>query len=206
METPAPATTTQARHVSLTVVRRAQRGDKQCREAVALHCYSLFRRVLARRFSLTPEEQEELAMETVAEVLGGLRAFAGRSSLETWAIAILLNRWRKWRDEGPRWLQWDGVRSDGEDDRQISLEDFLPADPADSPQERALQGEVANALRECLSLLSMDMRIVWVMNRVDDMEQHEIADKLRMPIRTVGTRVWRADRKLRKCLVSKGFG
>src|SRR5438477_2410628 len=69
---------------------------------------------------------EEVAQETWLAVLEGIERFEGRSSLRTWIFRILANRARTRGARERRQLPVSALL--GEDEPEVPLERFLPAD------------------------------------------------------------------------------
>jgi len=81
--------------------------------------------------------------------------------------------------------------------REVDAPDALEArpDPAPDPEERASRGEARILLEAVLSSLPGDLRMVFVLFELEEMEIPEIAASLEIPIGTVGSRLRRAREK-----------
>jgi RNA polymerase sigma-70 factor (ECF subfamily) len=191
--------------IAQRVVRLAQRGDEAARAQVAESCRPLFMRVLAQRGCLD-DAREEVAQEALLILLRQLPDFGFRARFETWALAILLNVLRRHRENeanrGRRQALEADLRSEDDPD---AFERIGGSDPSDDPARAALQAALRQALADCLKPIPLDMREVWFRHRFHGQQHNEIAEALGISINTVGTRIFRADRKLRDCLESKGF-
>jgi RNA polymerase sigma factor (sigma-70 family) len=188
------------------LVRKAQRGDPEARGQVVEACRTLFQRALGRR-GTSGEAQEDIIQEALLVVLRQLEGFAWRAKFETWALAILFRTQQRYREVETMRGQRYALESDiGSDDDPEAFERSAGSGPrGDDPAQQTLQQALREALGDCLKPVPVEMREVWVRHRFHGQQHNEIADALKLSINTVGTRIFRADRKLRDCLEKKGF-
>lgn len=185
------------------LVQRAQGGDREALEQVADCCRELFGRALHKR-QVFGEAREDALQEALAIVVQQLPGFQWRSSFETWAFAVLFRVQQRQREKETLRGQRQALESEvGEEDEGSVLE-RAPGSLGD-PAREAERAALRTALADCAGRVPIEMREVWLRHRIRGQEHHAIAEALGLSINTVGTRVYRADRKLRDCLEAKGY-
>jgi len=73
------------------------------------------------------------------------------------------------------------------------------------PEREAGRSALGEALADCAGRVPIEMREVWLRHRIRGQEHHAIAAALDLSINTVGTRIYRVDRRLRECMEKKGY-
>ena len=192
-----------AQQLNTNTVRAAQRGDGPARSQVAASCREMFRRALGKR-GILDDAREEIIQEALIVVLRQLGGFEWRAKFETWALAILFRVQRRYQEQEITRGRRAALESDlATDDDPDAMERV--SDPGDDPLVESIKAQLRDALSDCLKPVPIDMREVWVRHRFHGHKHEEIAAALELSINTVGTRIYRADRKLRDCLEKKGF-
>lgn len=130
-----------------------------------------------------PEDAFDLVQDSLER---GLRAGPPpTSNLRGWLVAILQNRFIDlWRRRGHT----------GTADR---LEELPAAPPVEEPAWACFDRE---RLRAAVDLLPSEFREVYSLHALEGRSYAEIAGELRIPKATVGTRLYRARRRLRELL------
>lgn len=190
--------------VDSRVVAAAQRGDRQARDDIARCCAELFERKLAKD-RIWGEEREEILAAALEVVFSALPRFEGRSRFETWAIGILLRITWKHRQTQGRLRETTVLFTDQDpqDEDRGSFSDRVASKDDTERQQACLELRVA--LRDCLQQVKPEMREAWVQHRLQGLRHIDIAQNLGIKSETVGTRIFRVDRRMQKCLESKGF-
>jgi RNA polymerase sigma-70 factor (ECF subfamily) len=161
------------------LVRRLKAGDEEAfMVLVERHQATMTR--LARSFVRTPELVEEVVQDTWLGALRGVEHFAGRSSLRTWLLTILVNRARS-----------SGVR----EQRSVAIGDAGPAVDAarfdasgrwmspprhwvEESEERLLAESLAPHIWAAVDGLPDRQREVLVLRDVDGLTSDEVCDVL----------------------------
>lgn len=185
------------------LIRRAQDGKREAVAQVLEACRPLYERALRKR-GLTGDAAEDVLQEALAVVVQQLPGFEGRSTFETWALAVLFRVQLRHRERATLRGQRQSLESevgDEEDEGILERAEGRLGDPAREAERDALRV----ALAECAGRVPIEMREVWLRHRLRGQEHHVIATTLSLSINTVGTRIYRADRKLRDCMEAKGF-
>ena len=128
---------------------------------------------------------EDMVQETYCKAIRHVRRFSPGTNLRAWLMRILYNsvmsvfRHRQVARENP---YPDGI--------EVAKEG--PADPA--------RLEVSDALTRAIDSLPAEYRRVFLMAALEDFPYQAIADKLRIPVGTVMSRLWRARKALQRQL------
>jgi RNA polymerase sigma-70 factor, ECF subfamily len=184
------------------VVRRAQRGDRECSEAVVEHCRGMFKAHL-QRSKIFGEDRDDLLQSGLIEISRQLGRYEGRAALETWALTVfrcIIHRHFTGREDPAATAVALGSSGDDEDDRS----DDIPATTQGAESE-ALGRFFMDAVRDCLARIPLGMRMVCTLRWFRHLEQHEIAEELGLVIGTVQSRLGRGTPRVRQCLESKGY-
>lgn len=127
---------------------------------------------------------EEITQEAFTRAWKGLPLFSFQSSLKTWVYSVALNAARDWL-RSHRHHSADVITLESTTEAPLSIE--------------------ARAIREALSELDADTRILLMLHYYDDLDLGQIAQILEIPTGTVKSRLHTAKAKLRPLLERKGF-
>jgi RNA polymerase sigma-70 factor, ECF subfamily len=181
------------RDAELVLLLRA--GDSPAFAALMRrHNQRLYR--LARGVVRNDAEAEEVVQESYLRAFTHLDGFRGQSSLATWLARIVLNEaFGRLRRRRPM-IDVDATAED-------------PTPPGSAPPaladeacpERALaRKELRRAIERAVDDLPPPFRTVFVMRAIEQMSIEETAACLGIPGDTVKTRLYRANRQLRRAL------
>ena len=139
------------------------------------------------------EDAKDASQEVFVKIYKNIGNFRGESALSTWIYRICKNvctdflRKRK-----------DAAKSlDSDKENGVENEPF---DLSKSPERLAEQHEAKRLVREALSELDEDSRLIITMSDLAGMSYEEIAMVFVIPIGTVKSRLFRAREKLKKIL------
>ena len=140
---------------------------------------------VARAYTLTAEEQEDLAQEILLQLWRSLPQFQGRASASTWVYRVALNTALGWhRKEGRRRARQQPL---------LKPED-LPVAGLDSA-EQLQQREVVERLYAAIRQLPK-AEAALVLLYLDDLSYREIAEVLGISENNVGVKLNRARKAL----------
>lgn len=128
---------------------------------------------------------EEITQEAFTRAWKNLPFFSFQSSLKTWVYSVALNAARDW------------LRS-----HRHRSADALHIAPTTTEAPLSLE---AQAIREALSELDAETRILLMLHYYEDLDLSQIGKILRVPTGTVKSRLHTAKAKLRPLLERKGF-
>lgn len=175
-------------------VAQAQQGN---REAFAALVDVHKERVYHTLFRVTGNEADaqDLAQEVFLKVFRFLPTFGGGAAFATWLHRLTLN------------VAYDWLRGRRRALPQVPLD--IPSGPkagsaaassTDTTVAAALSHERSEGVRQALQSLPPDYREVLVLRHLHQLGYQEIAERIRAPVRTVETRLYRARALLRTAL------
>lgn len=171
------------------LVERAQKGDvsafSELVKRYERYVLNLVYRTLGRA-----EDAEDIAQETFVKAYLNIRKFKGESKFSTWLSKIAIN------------LCMDKVRE--RSNREENLEEgvwlTIPQSSYYSPEETVERLEIQDKIKNAVSSLPEDLRMVFILREFEDLSYQEISEMLNIPIGTVESRLHRARMKLRSLL------
>jgi RNA polymerase sigma-70 factor (ECF subfamily) len=143
------------------------------------------------------EDAADLAQETFARVHQNRAAFDARHKFSTWLYAIASNLVRdryRWRKRHPQVSLNAPNESTGDE-----MGDYIPATTA-QPNETALAGERAEAVRRAVAALPEELRLPLILAEYEEKSYAEIAVALHCSVKAVDMRIYRARQQLRTAL------
>lgn len=176
------------------LVERWRGGDLAAGELL-LHRYQV--RVFAYLYRLAGDraQAEDLCQETMTRAIQQLPRFDTSRSFSTWLYAIGTNLWRDhargWRRAGRREVR--------------GLEEPVPRATEPSPLDEMLRRDVESEVRQALSALAEDRRVVLTLRHYHGLSYAQIAQVLDCPIGTVKSRMHAALTVLRDHFLTKGL-
>jgi RNA polymerase sigma-70 factor (ECF subfamily) len=155
---------------------------------------------LAMRITGSREDAEEAAQDALWTAARKIQMFKGESAFGSWIYRITAN------------AAYQKLRTRRQKSAEIALDDVLPSldgegrhfEPMDDwsnrVDERALQGELREVLREAIDGLPADYRTALVMHDVEGLSNPDIAETLGISLPAVKSRVHRSRLWVRKQL------
>ena len=186
------------------LVRAACAGDGHAFEKL-IRKYEKFVYRIAFYSVRNAEDAADLTQEILLKVWHGLPTFGGQGTFLSWLARIARNTCCDYAREQHRTVQTqplDLMVGDGDDSPHGEIRDPSPdADPHAVLHRR----ENADLIRDAMSHLSAEHRMMIVMRDIDGDSYETIAQKLGLEIGTVKSRLSRAREKLRQLLADRGF-
>ena len=177
------------------ILKRIQAGDRFT-FAELVETYQT--KVIHISYSMLSDYEDacDAAQEVFVKVFRSAESFRGDSSLSTWIYRITKN------------VCTDFLRKRKETTVSIDEEkDDAPKydipDTSKSPEQISERNETQKLVREALSELDTDSRLIITMFDIEGLSYDEIAGVLKIPIGTVKSRLNRAREKLKKILLKK---
>ena len=150
---------------------------------------------VARAYTRTPQDSQDLAQEILLQVWRSLPQFQGRASACTWIYRVALNTALGWhRKEHRRSARHESV---------LAIEQ-LPVAAADSGQELA-QREAVERLYAAIRRLP-EAEAALVLLYLDDLSYREMAEVLGISEGNVGVKLNRAKRALSDLMKEESHG
>ncbi len=157
-------------------------GDHAAFEYLFNRYGDAIRRLFLQR-STSPEDTDDLLQETFIKVYVNLHRYSPEYTFGQWVYTIARN------------THIDFERRRQED---ISIDDKFsaPASGGPSPKESLINSQQRSQIERYIDLLPEQYRRLFVMRFLDDYSYDEIAEKLRLPMGTVKTRIHRARERI----------
>ncbi len=169
----------------VTVVSACQNGDRSAFRQLYDSCQQRVFRLAVRIVGL--EDASDVTQQVFLQAFRSLRQFNGRSRFETWLYRMAVNESLQHLRRNRRW--------------QYHVLDWEPMDES-HPGEDAVKKEL---LEQALARIDPELRSIFLLREVEGLSYHDIAEVLRIPEGTVGSRLNRARRELKQHLSDLGF-
>lgn len=190
---------------SLLVARLKKSDERVFNDLVQKNHGALIR--MALRYVADRDVAEEVAQDSWIAVIDGIKHFEGRSSLRTWIFSILIH---KAKDRGVReskHINLSALESYGAEDGEEAVDPShfhasgelagywaLPPQPwnEQTPERLLASKQAFAALSEALDKLPQSLREVLVLNDVEELDSHEICERLQISKTNLYVRLHRA--------------
>jgi len=165
------------------------RQGREFEEMVRMHQSALL--AVATRLCRNPAQAHDRVQDAYERALKSFHALQPGTNTRSWLMAILRNRFID---------SWRHAAATPRSDREIEqLADVVPeAAKEDAPAWADITQE---QLKGAIDKLRDDYRAVYVLHSLEGHSYNEIAAKLDIPQATVGTRIFRARKKLKDLLM-----
>lgn len=181
-----------------TLASQAQQGNMTAFAAlVDRHKGHVYRTL----YQVVGDEQDaqDLAQEVFLKLYRSLSGFRGEAAFATWLHRLTLN------------TAFDWLRARRRRPLQVPLEPAVeqgvePASPEGSAEDIALGVERREVLLQALRELPPNYRQVILLRHFHHLNYQEIAERIRAPVRTVETRLYRGRALLKAALAAREGG
>lgn len=183
------------------LIDRVQRGDRAALGEL-LHAHQRRLYNVCYRMVSHADDAAELTQDVMVKVVEKIGDFRGDARLTTWMTRIAMNasishlRKRKLRHTVSLSLT-PAPGKTGDTSGGPSLADRLPETREPGPDQSVQQGEMLDQLQAAIAGLEDDQRAVLVLRDIEDLDYHQIARTLDLPVGTVKSRLFRARLALR---------
>ncbi len=179
-----------------TLIMAATRGDLDAfNQLVCLFQDNVFN--TAFRMLGSYDAAEDITQKAFISAYRSIKTFRG-GSFRSWLTRTAINACY---DELRRQKRRPVVSIDSDPEEDGLTSEYWLNDPSPSPSQRAEMAELQSAVQHCLQELPLDFRTIAVLADVDELNYDEISRITSVPMGTVKSRLARARRKLRDCLV-----
>ena len=170
-----------------SVLVRAGRSPDPVRAQLAHHRGDLCR--FARSLTRDLVAAEDLVQETMLRALRSAHQFMPGTNMRAWLMGILRNRFT------------DQCRHNAIT-REVDLDTLPLREPDADPASSYLDLISAEDVRLAVEQLERHLRDTFILSYVDLLPYQAIAGRLKIPVSTVGVRLWRARKTLRRILMT----
>jgi len=149
------------------------------------------------------EDAEDAVQGAYLKAFAAIKSFAGRSSLSTWLIRIVINNALAHvrSDRRRRSLLEESEVPILDDYREMLMRGSMSV----SPDRTVARGQIRQIVDDAIDQLPPPFRTVFVLRQIEELDVSEVAEKLGIPPATVKTRHLRARRRLQRSL-GRGLG
>lgn len=177
------------------IVRNCLKGEAEAwKMLVDLYSRKIFN--LAYQFAGTPQEAEDLTQEIFMKLYNSLSKYDFERDFSAWFLTLarnfLIDEFRRTRLEKSQRTEFEEVTT--------------AAAEADSPENRLLSQEKAELVREALLQLGPELRTVLVLREIEGFSYEEIAQRMKLPLGTVKSRVNRGRIQIARAILEKTGG
>ena len=182
------------------VLRLRANSDVAYDELVRTYSTPLYH--VACRMLADPGEAADVTQDIFVKVFRNIQRFRGQSSLKTWIFRIafseILNRLRWSRRRHRQYtISLDAVGKNGaHEGALVQVPDARP-----TPEVVLERKEREEAIQQALSRLSKKHRSIVVLRDIQGFSYSEISEILGVSMGTVKSRLARARREMKKCLI-----
>ncbi len=146
---------------------------------------------LALNFFGNREDAEDVTQDIFLKIFNNMDKFREEKNFNSWLLTISKNYcidyWRKYKK---------GVK-------RVELDDNLIKQDT-TPEDIAIKNYDAVTLRQKISILDPDLRLLLIMRDIQEFSYQDIADNLNLPLGTIKSRINRARIKLAKTILKEG--
>lgn len=177
----------------LELVQRAQKGDHDAFNGIIEKYYRSVLNLVYRFYGCEPHEAEDVAQEVFLRIYRSIGKFEGRSSFFTYLYKVTMNLCFKKRKLSSRKTSYLSEL----DDHAATL-----IDPSGSVETGYQKEELAKMVKEAVTSLPEEQRVVIILNKYQNMSYEEIAKVLNISLPAVKSRLHRAKLTLKEKLES----
>ncbi len=187
------------RDADRVLVWRVQKGDKKAFDLLVLKYQQKVANLISR-YIRDPSDVLDVAQEAFIKAYRALPKFRGDSAFYTWLYRVAINTAKNHLAAQARRPPQDDieVQTAEQTDMGGRLKEF------DTPEQLALQDEVARAIKQAVNDLPVELRMAITLRELDGLSYEEIAQAMDCPIGTVRSRIFRAreaiDKKIKSLL------
>ena len=148
---------------------------------------------LARRYSQSSADAEDLTQEIFVDLFKSVPNFRGEAQLSTWIYRVALNHCLRWKEKQGR----ENERRENFSSDEIEIPSL---DGWGDPQKRAARGELGERVQCALGDLSEMHREIVILHEMHGLTYAQCAQILEIPVGTVKSRLSNAFSQLRRSL------
>lgn len=149
------------------------------------------------RFTNDYNEAQDLSQEVFIQVFKNIHLFNEKSKFSTWIYRVSYNLCIDWSRKNKKRLK-----------QMFSSEEYLkePVDERHDVERNYIEKQRQLVLRKCINNLSEKYRTALILFHYQGLSYEEIAEILKMPVKTVETRLYRGRNLLKKSLGKHNYG
>jgi RNA polymerase sigma-70 factor (ECF subfamily) len=176
------------REVDQALVERAQKGDERAFEQLVEKYQRKLGRLLSR-FLRDHAEIEDVAQDIFIKAYRALPTFRGESAFYTWLYRIGVNTVKNHLVSKGRRVP---TSTEFDADEAESFEDAEHLHDINTPESLLQSKQIGQTVHAAMEALSQELRLAIMLREIDGLSYEEIAEKMKCPIGTVRSRIFRA--------------
>lgn len=190
------------READQALVERVQRGDKKAFDLLVLKYQHKVGNLIAR-YIRDPAEVLDVTQEAFIKAYRALPKFRGDSAFYTWLYRVAINTAKNHLAAQARRPPSDDIEADMAEQMDMGS----PLKEYATPENLALEREIAHTIQRALDQLPEDLRTAITLRELEGLTYEEIAQAMECPIGTVRSRIFRAreaiDAKLKPLMATE---
>ena len=190
------------READQALVERVQRGDKKAFDVLVLKYQHKVGNLISR-YIRDSSEVLDVTQEAFIKAYRALPKFRGESAFYTWLYRVAINTAKNHLAAQARRPPGDDIEADMAEQMDMGS----PLKEYATPENLALQREIAQTIQKALDQLPEDLRTAITLRELEGLTYEEIAQAMECPIGTVRSRIFRAreaiDSKLKPLVASE---
>jgi RNA polymerase sigma-70 factor (ECF subfamily) len=176
------------REIDQVLVEQAQKGNKQAFEQLVGKYQRKLGRLLSR-FLRDHAEVEDVAQDIFIKAYRALPTFRGESAFYTWLYRIGVNTVKNHLVSKGRRAP---TSTEFDTDEAESFEDAEHLHDINTPESLLQSKQIGQTVDAAMEALPQELRHAIVLREIDGLSYEEIAVKMKCPIGTVRSRIFRA--------------
>lgn len=159
--------------------------------------------ILIRGFVHQEQDAQDLTQETFINAFVSLGSFRGKSEFSTWLYRIAVNTTYSFLRKRERAIPFLINRDKGQGGKVGGVwmrKDFMPIGKEKSPHDQASERQINSFIYKEIDRLPKNQRTAFVLSRIEEMSQKEIAQVMGVSVRAVESLLQRAKRNLKSKL------
>ena len=189
------------READQALVERVQRGDKRAFDLLVLKYQHKVGNLISR-YIRDQAEVLDVTQEAFIKAYRALPNFRGDSAFYTWLYRVAINTAKNHLAARARRPPGDDIEADTAEQMDMGT----PLKEYATPENIALEREIAQTIQDALDDLPDDLRTAITLRELEGLTYEEIAQAMDCPIGTVRSRIFRAreaiDAKLKPLLAA----
>lgn len=175
------------READQALVERVQRGDKKAFDVLVLKYQHKVGNLISR-YIRDSSEVLDVTQEAFIKAYRALPKFRGDSAFYTWLYRVAINTAKNHLAAQARRPPGDDIEADVAEQMDMGS----PLKEYATPENLALQREIAHTIQKALDQLPEDLRTAITLRELEGLTYEEIAQAMDCPIGTVRSRIFRA--------------
>ena len=183
----------------MEILEKIKAGDREAYAGIVSEYQDRIFRYLYARIG-NYDEALDATQDVFIQVMESLGSFRGESKFSTWLYSVTANYCRNYRRKHGRAVVVSIHRNIGGEEMELPIED-----ERERVEDRVLEDEMLEAMRDELSKLPDDYREILTLRDIEGLPYEEIASVTNISLSNVKVRIHRGREMLKKRLAQRGL-